>query len=112
MFIENCICGGGAEIKTYKDEYLIGCSDCSAGCMPASMDIQALIVAWNTMQLKLQIRAEEIRVIEFLSYDDYRCLDSVENFSQKCIDNLLASQKISIKYRNDNENIIKLYKLM
>jgi hypothetical protein len=80
--------------------------------MPASKDIQALIVAWNTIQLKLQTHAEEIRVIEFLSYDNYQCLDSVENFSQKCIDNLLASQKISIKYRNDNENIIKLYKLM
>lgn len=112
MFIENCICGGTAEMKPYEDEYLIACSDCTAGCMSASMDIQALMNAWNEMQIKLQIQAEEIRVVEFLSYDEWHCLDSSENFSQKCIDNLLKAQKISIRYRNNNGNIIKLYKLL
>lgn len=112
MFVENCICGGTAQIKTHKDGYLIGCSICTTECMTASMDIQALIIAWNELQFKLQTQAEEIRVIEFLSYDEWHCLDSSENFSQKCIDNLLKAQKISIKYRNDNENIIKLYKLI
>lgn len=115
MFIENCICGGTAQMKTHKDGYLIGCSRCSrctAGYVPASMDTQALIIAWNELQFKLQTQAEEIRVIEFLSYDEWHCLDSSENFSQKCIDNLLKAQKISIRYRNDNESIIKLYKLL
>ena len=112
MFVENCICGGSAEVKPLKEEYLICCSRCSAGCMLASKDIQALIVAWNVEQVKLQIQEEEKLVLTFLSYDDWRHIDSSEGFSQTCIDNLLKLNKISIKYRNDNENIIKLYKLL
>jgi len=112
MFIENCICGGKPEIKPYKDEYLIYCSGCSSVRTTVSKDIQSLMVAWNKIQFRLQIQAEEIRVIESLSYDNYQCLDSTENFSQKCIDNLLKAQKIYIKYRNHDENIIKLYKLI